>query len=138
MAIPRRGALIEIARGNPDRISSGFEEAIKVLGTLFPWLGEFRLEEKSAPIFECQKDFESVRFTRSYRLWKGGKPQRCCVSFFYNTSDENGFVRWNKTSRDTLITLAAENRNKELADVIKEGQSPMKIIDSEAAVAKQV
>jgi hypothetical protein len=95
-----------------DRVESGFEYFIrKEFHLIFPWLGRFQLEDKSPPLFKEQADFPSAVQTRIYRLWKNGKPERCCVKFVYDSRDGKTpyLAEFGKESRDIL--LAMSNRN---------------------------
>ena len=102
MLAPRRSIII--SAGNIDKASCPFEEFVaRFFKDVFPWLGEFRLEDKSPPLFKEQANFESVIQTRLYRLWKNGYPTRCCIRFTYDTSNKEYMVSWRKESRDYMI-----------------------------------
>lgn len=106
MLAPRRSIVID--SGNIDKASCPFEEFVaNAFGKIFPWMGEFRLEEKSKPVvmFKSQINFESVIQTRIYRLWKNNLPTRCCIRFTYDTSNKEYMASWRKESRDYMAGL---------------------------------
>jgi len=92
---------ITITSGNIDKASCPFEEFIRNdFHEVFPWLGTFRLEEKTAPVIfgQEQQGFESVKQSRLYRLWNKGKPTTCCIRFTYDTANKEYMASWRKES----------------------------------------
>lgn len=122
MLAPRRS--IVISAGKIDQVSCPFEEFIsRFFKEVFPWMGEFRLEEKSQPIFKEQFNFESAIQTRLYRLWKNGYPTKCCVRFTYDTANKDYMASWRKESRDYMIEASKTiNIIRPVTELLKEVQ----------------
>jgi hypothetical protein len=93
-----------------EKMESGYEYFIrKEFRNFFPWLGEFRLEVKSPPLFKEQESFVSAMQVRVYRLWKNNLPQRCCVKFVYDNRDGKHvyLAEFSKESREVLKAMDA-------------------------------